>query len=60
MANAACYPAMNVPNGFNATGSPTNCTIFGRPFNETEIIALAKAYQDVAGFHLLKPTKLDG
>jgi Asp-tRNA(Asn)/Glu-tRNA(Gln) amidotransferase A subunit family amidase len=59
MANAACYPAMNVPNGFNATGSPTNCTIFGRPFNEMEVIALTKAYQDVAGYHLLKPAKMD-
>jgi Asp-tRNA(Asn)/Glu-tRNA(Gln) amidotransferase A subunit family amidase len=59
MANAACYPAMNLPNGFNANGSPTNCTVFGRPFNEMEIIALCKAYQDVAGFHLMKPKKLD-
>ena len=59
MANLACYPAMNVPNGFNTNGSPTNCTVFGRPFNEGEIIALVKAYQDVAGYHLLKPTRLD-
>ncbi len=60
MANLACYPAMNIPNGFNASGSPTNCTLFGRPFNETEIIAVVKAYQDVAGFHLMKPAKMEG
>ncbi len=60
MANTACYPAMNLPNGFSAAGTPTNCTIFGRPFNEAEIIAVAKAYQDVAGFHLMKPTKMEG
>jgi Asp-tRNA(Asn)/Glu-tRNA(Gln) amidotransferase A subunit family amidase len=60
MANAACYPAMNLPNGFSANGTPTNCTIFGRPFNEAEIIAVAKAYQDVAGFHRMKPTALEG
>jgi Asp-tRNA(Asn)/Glu-tRNA(Gln) amidotransferase A subunit family amidase len=59
MANLACYPAMNVPNGFNANGSPANCTVFGRPFNEREVIALVKAYQDVAGFHLMKPSKID-
>ncbi len=59
MANLACYPAMNVPNGFRADGTPTNCTVFGRPFNEMEIIALVKAYQDVAGFHLMKPPKID-
>jgi Asp-tRNA(Asn)/Glu-tRNA(Gln) amidotransferase A subunit family amidase len=59
MANLACYPAINVPNGFSETGSPTNATFFARPFGEMELIALAKAYQDAAGFHLKHPTKLD-
>jgi Asp-tRNA(Asn)/Glu-tRNA(Gln) amidotransferase A subunit family amidase len=58
MANLACYPAINVPNGFAANGQPTNVTFFARPFGETEMLALAKAYQDVAGFHLQKPAKL--
>ena len=59
MANLACYPAMNVPNGFTAAGIPTNATFFARPFGEMELIALAKAYQDAAGHHLKKPAKLD-
>jgi Asp-tRNA(Asn)/Glu-tRNA(Gln) amidotransferase A subunit family amidase len=59
MANLACYPAINVPNGFSETGSPTNMTFFARPFGEMEILALAKAYQDAAGFHLKRPTRLD-
>jgi Asp-tRNA(Asn)/Glu-tRNA(Gln) amidotransferase A subunit family amidase len=59
MANLACYPAINVPNGFSETGSPTNMTFFARPFRELELIALAKAYQDVARFHLARPSKLD-
>jgi Asp-tRNA(Asn)/Glu-tRNA(Gln) amidotransferase A subunit family amidase len=59
MANLACYPAINVPNGFSETGSPTNMTFFARPFREMELIALAKAYQDVARFHLARPSKLD-
>jgi Asp-tRNA(Asn)/Glu-tRNA(Gln) amidotransferase A subunit family amidase len=58
MANLACYPAINIPNGFN-DGSPTSVTFFARPFGEMELLALAKAYQDAAGFHLKKPTKLD-
>ena len=41
------------------TGGPTNAVIYAQPFRELEIIALAKAYQDAAGFHLRKPTKLD-
>lgn len=59
MANAAGYPAINLPNGFADTGSPTNAVIYGQPYRELEIVALAKAYQDAAGFHLRKPTKLD-
>jgi Asp-tRNA(Asn)/Glu-tRNA(Gln) amidotransferase A subunit family amidase len=59
MANLAGYPAMNVPNGFGETGSPTNFVVYAQPYHEAEIIALVKAYQDVAGFHLKKPTKLD-
>jgi Asp-tRNA(Asn)/Glu-tRNA(Gln) amidotransferase A subunit family amidase len=59
MANLACYPAINVPNGFSETGSPTNMTIFAQPYREMEILALAKAFQDAAGFHLARPTRLD-
>jgi Asp-tRNA(Asn)/Glu-tRNA(Gln) amidotransferase A subunit family amidase len=60
MANLACYPAINVPNGFAANGQPTNATFYARPFGDTAVIALAKAYQDAAGFHLRKPGKLEG
>jgi Asp-tRNA(Asn)/Glu-tRNA(Gln) amidotransferase A subunit family amidase len=59
MANLACYPAINIPNGFAANGSPTNAVLYGRPFGEMEIIAVAKAYQDAAGFHLKKPMALE-
>ena len=59
MANLACYPALNVPNGFATNGQPTNVTLFARPFGETALLALGKAYQDAAGFHLRRPTKLD-
>jgi Asp-tRNA(Asn)/Glu-tRNA(Gln) amidotransferase A subunit family amidase len=59
MANLACYPAINVPNGFTEAGTPTNVTFFARPFGETELLALAKAYQDAAGFHLKRPARLD-
>jgi Asp-tRNA(Asn)/Glu-tRNA(Gln) amidotransferase A subunit family amidase len=59
MANLACYPAINVPNGFLPTGTPTNVTFFARPFGETQLLALAKAYQDVAGFHAKRPVKID-
>ena len=59
MANLACYPAINVPNGFSETGSPTNFVIYAQPFREQEILSLARAYQDAAGWHLKKPARLD-
>ena len=59
MANLACTPAINVPNGFADNGQPTNVVFYGRPFGEQDIVALAKAYQDVAQHHLKKPTRLD-
>jgi Asp-tRNA(Asn)/Glu-tRNA(Gln) amidotransferase A subunit family amidase len=55
MANSAGYPAISVPHGFLDSGSPTSLTLFGQPFKETEIIALAKAYQDASGVHLKHP-----
>jgi Asp-tRNA(Asn)/Glu-tRNA(Gln) amidotransferase A subunit family amidase len=60
MANLACYPAVNVPNGFAANGQPTNVVFYARPFGETPLLAIAKAYQDAAGFHLKKPAKFEG
>ena len=55
MANLAAYPAINVPNGFLDSGSPTNVTFYARPFGEMELVALAKAYQDTSGLHLKRP-----
>jgi Asp-tRNA(Asn)/Glu-tRNA(Gln) amidotransferase A subunit family amidase len=55
MANLAGYPAINVTHGFTEEGTPTALTIYGRPFAELEVLALAKAYQDASGFHLKTP-----
>jgi Asp-tRNA(Asn)/Glu-tRNA(Gln) amidotransferase A subunit family amidase len=55
MANMACYPALAIPNGFYENGSPASVTFMARPFGEAELIAVGKAYQDAAGFHLKHP-----
>jgi Asp-tRNA(Asn)/Glu-tRNA(Gln) amidotransferase A subunit family amidase len=55
MANLACYPAINLPNGFAEGGTPTNATIYAQPYRELEILALAKAYQDAARHHVVRP-----
>lgn len=56
MANLAGYPALAVPNGLNEAGTPTSITIYGRPFADSEVLALGKACQDVMGFHRQQPT----
>ena len=55
MANLACYPALNVVNGFTDVGTPTNITFYARPFGEAELLALGKAYQDASEFHTKHP-----
>lgn len=55
MANIAGYPAISVPHGFLDSGSPAALTFYGQPFKDTEILSLAKAWQDASGFHLKHP-----
>ena len=59
MANIAAYPALSVPNGFNPNGTPGSIIFYGRPFAESKVLALAKAWQDASGFHQKHPS-LDG
>ena len=46
---------MVVPDGFSSDGTPTSITLNGRLFGESEILALARAYQEATGFHLRHP-----
>jgi Asp-tRNA(Asn)/Glu-tRNA(Gln) amidotransferase A subunit family amidase len=56
IANLCGYPAVAVPHGFTADGKPTSITFLGRLYNEAQILAVAKAYQDATGWHLKHPT----
>jgi Asp-tRNA(Asn)/Glu-tRNA(Gln) amidotransferase A subunit family amidase len=55
MANLATYPAVSMPNGFLPSGSPSAVTFFARPFGESELLLVAKAYQDATRHHLEHP-----
>jgi Asp-tRNA(Asn)/Glu-tRNA(Gln) amidotransferase A subunit family amidase len=55
-ANLACYPAVNVVPGFSEAGTPLSMTFFARPFGESELLAVTKAYQDKSGHHRKHPT----
>ncbi len=59
--NAAGYPGVQVAISFSEpteaapAGLPQGITLFGPPFKETEILFVAKAFQDVAQVHTKKP-----
>jgi len=48
VANLCGYPAVSVPNGFTADGKPTSITFLGRLYNEADILAVARVYQERA------------
>jgi Asp-tRNA(Asn)/Glu-tRNA(Gln) amidotransferase A subunit family amidase len=55
LTNLTGHPAIALPNGFSATGTPTSITFNGRLYEEATLLAVAKQYQDATDFHLQHP-----
>lgn len=56
--NLTGHPSAVLPNGFSKRGkteTPYAITFTGRLHGETELLALAHAYQQATGFHLRRP-----
>ena len=53
--NLTGHPAVIVPNGFRDDGTPVSLTFLGGLFEEAEVLAVARAYQEATGFHLKHP-----
>lgn len=53
--NLTGHPALILPNGFREDGTPSSLTFLGNLFGEEKLLAVAKAYQDLTGFHLKHP-----
>lgn len=49
--NLTGHPAVVLPNGFNADGTPTSLSFIGALDHEAALLAFAKAYQDATDFH---------
>jgi Asp-tRNA(Asn)/Glu-tRNA(Gln) amidotransferase A subunit family amidase len=47
-----------VPNGFTDGGLPTGIQFVGKAYDENAILAVARAYQSVTGWHKLHPPGL--
>lgn len=53
--NLTGHPAVILPNGFRADGTPVSLTFLGGLFEEAKLLAVANAYQKTTGFHLVHP-----
>ena len=53
--NLTGHPAVILPNGFRADGTPVSITFLGGLFEEAKLLAVANAYQHATGFHLVHP-----
>jgi Asp-tRNA(Asn)/Glu-tRNA(Gln) amidotransferase A subunit family amidase len=55
LTNLTGHPCVVAPNGFTEDGTPSTMTFVGKLHAETEILAVAKRYQDATDFHLQHP-----
>ncbi len=54
--NLTGHPSVVVPNGFfSDSGTPASITFTGQLHGETELLAVAHAYQEATDFHLKRP-----
>jgi Asp-tRNA(Asn)/Glu-tRNA(Gln) amidotransferase A subunit family amidase len=54
--NLTGHPALILPNGFRDDGTPVSLTFLGGLFEEAKLLAVARAYQEATGFHLVHPS----
>ena len=53
--NFTGHPAVILPDGFRADGTPTSLTFIGNLYREDQLLAVAKAYQDATEWHKKHP-----
>lgn len=55
LTNLTGHPAVTLPNGFHADGTPGSITFIGKLHGESAILQAAMAYQDATPFHKRRP-----
>ncbi len=56
LTNLTGHPAAVLPHGFQPEhGTPTSITFTGRLYGESELLAVARAYQQATDYHLQRP-----
>ena len=56
LTNLTGHPCVVLPNGFNKQNTPGSITFMGQLFQEGNVLAVAKAYQDATDWHKKHPT----
>ena len=59
LGNGAGLPAISVPSGFSEDGLPTGIQFMGRAYDETIVLAVARAYQSLTDWHRRHPPDLE-
>jgi aspartyl-tRNA(Asn)/glutamyl-tRNA(Gln) amidotransferase subunit A len=54
--NLAGLPGMSIPCGFTRAGLPIGLQVIGQPFKETELLAIAAAYEDRTDWRKRQPS----
>jgi Asp-tRNA(Asn)/Glu-tRNA(Gln) amidotransferase A subunit family amidase len=58
MTNLTGHPAVVLPNGFRRSdGTPTSITFIGRLWGESDLLHVARAFQEATEFHLSRPPR---
>jgi aspartyl-tRNA(Asn)/glutamyl-tRNA(Gln) amidotransferase subunit A len=53
--NLAGLPGISIPCGFSRGGLPIGLQVIGQPFRETELLAVAQAYESRTDWHTRRP-----
>jgi aspartyl-tRNA(Asn)/glutamyl-tRNA(Gln) amidotransferase subunit A len=54
--NLAGLPGVSVPCGFSTGGLPIGLQLIGRPYQEADLLAVARTYEQAHDYHLRQPT----
>ena len=57
--NLTGHPCVVFTNGFNDKGSPTSISFIGNLYNDGNVLAVAKAFQEASDWHKKHPPKFD-
>lgn len=55
LTNLTGHPMVVLPNGFRSDGTPGSITLTGGLYRESELLAVAAAFQEATGFHRRHP-----